>query len=79
MKQNGALVGFSANRSEFASCTCDGCHAQAFVTILTMPQTEATVTGSLRTIYRKIWLCDNCLDRLDVAVRRAKYLRDGGA
>jgi len=75
MKQNGALVGFSANRSEFASCVCDGCHASAFVTILTMPQTEMTVTGSLRTIYRKIWLCDDCLDRLGEAVRRAKLLR----
>lgn len=46
-------VGFSANRSEFASCVCDACHATTFVTILTMPETKVQADGTLRTIYKK--------------------------
>lgn len=61
---SGALVGFSATRSEGEYCQCDACHDTSFVTKIRYPVTMFHDGKTLTTKYKEMWLCDFCLEKL---------------
>lgn len=61
-------VKFSAKISKSEYCCCDGCHRQARVTKIIMPETKYFNHEQLRTIYESYWFCDSCMEKLKAAI-----------
>lgn len=65
-------VKFSAIKSQADNCLCDGCKRSGKVIKITYPNTLYYDGKNLTTKYRHIWLCPDCLRKLQRAIETAK-------
>lgn len=55
-------------RSPYANCICTCCHNTGEVVMIDIPTTKYDKKGLLKANYDQIWLCDDCRNKLLLAL-----------
>jgi hypothetical protein len=69
-------VTWSAKKSAADNCICEGCFGKGRVTKITVQKTHYHGGMSLKTEYRQVWLCDECVRALKNALDHAEIEGD---